>query len=71
MVLNGTSVPHLEVVHQKIKTSTSMNYELQYEEHDEEEIVVVVDVVRFWLQENAKLQCGRLLNNIKMSIKRR
>ena len=31
---------HLEVVHQKIKTSTSMNYELQYEEHDEEEIVV-------------------------------
>jgi len=37
---------HLEVVHQKIKT-TSMNYELQYEEHDEEEIVVVVDVVRF------------------------
>lgn len=36
---------HLEVVHQKIKTS--MNYELQYEEHDEEEIVVVVDVVRF------------------------
>ena len=38
---------HLEVVHQKIKTSSSMNYELQYEEHDEEEIVVVVDVVRF------------------------
>ena len=45
MVLNGYLCYIWKLSIKKIKTS--MNYELQYEEHDEEEIVVVVDVVRF------------------------